>query len=199
MTPSPWRRLHQRPHVAPQIDVDAGRRLVEEQDLRLMGEGLGDHHPPLHAPRKLDDPARALLPQREIAQEPFDEGRVRGPAEEAPAERRRRLDGGKNVEGDLLRHEADLGASRAIVADHVMAVDKNVARTHRDRAADRADQRRLAGAVRSQKREDLPLLDGEIDRIERQKSGRIAFGDGGDGDHRRHGDVWRLGRIGRPM
>ena len=107
---------HQRPHVAAQIDVDAGRRLVEEQNFRLMAERLGDHHPPLHAPGKFDDPGIALLPQREVAQKAFDEVRIRRPAEQAPAERDRRPDRRENVEGDLLRHEAHLRAGRAIVA-----------------------------------------------------------------------------------
>ena len=30
------------PHVAPELDVDAGGRLVEEQDLRLVRQRLGD-------------------------------------------------------------------------------------------------------------------------------------------------------------
>jgi hypothetical protein len=40
---------HHLPHVLAQFDVDAGGRLVEEQDLRLMRERLGDEHAPLHA------------------------------------------------------------------------------------------------------------------------------------------------------
>ena len=35
-------RAHQLPHVASQLDIDAGGRLVEEQDLRLMRQRLGD-------------------------------------------------------------------------------------------------------------------------------------------------------------
>ena len=115
---------HERPHVAAEIDVDAGGRLVEEQDLGLMGERLGDHHPPLHAARQLDDAGVALLPQREVAQEALDEGRVGRPAEQAPAERHGRPDGGEDVERDLLRHEADLRARGAKVSRHVVPVDE---------------------------------------------------------------------------
>lgn len=40
---------HQRPHVLAQFHVDAGGRLVEEQDFRLMRQRLADHHAALHA------------------------------------------------------------------------------------------------------------------------------------------------------
>ena len=43
----------QLPHVAAQLDVDAGGRLVEEQDVGLVAERLGDHHPALHAARQV--------------------------------------------------------------------------------------------------------------------------------------------------
>jgi hypothetical protein len=40
---------HDLPHVLAQLDIDAGGRLVQEQDLRLVRQRLGDHHPALHA------------------------------------------------------------------------------------------------------------------------------------------------------
>ena len=46
---------HQLPHVAAQLNVDAGGRLVEEQDLRFVRQRLGDHHAPLHAAGQRDD------------------------------------------------------------------------------------------------------------------------------------------------
>ncbi len=42
-------RPHHLPHVLAQLDVDAGGGLVEEQDLRLMRQRLGDQHAALHA------------------------------------------------------------------------------------------------------------------------------------------------------
>ena len=42
---------HDVPHVLAQLDVDAGRRFIEEEDLRFMRERLGDQHPALHAAR----------------------------------------------------------------------------------------------------------------------------------------------------
>ena len=48
-------RAHDLPHVLAQLDVDAGGRLVEEQDLRLVRQRLGDQHAALHAARQRHD------------------------------------------------------------------------------------------------------------------------------------------------
>src|SRR5208337_3213518 len=45
-------------------------------------------------------------------------------------------------------------------------------------------------------REDLAPFDGEIDRVEREIARRITLGDGGDGDHRRHGGLSRGAQTG---
>src|SRR5262245_55286750 len=42
---------HQRPHVAAQFDVDAGGRLIQKENLRLVRQCLGDHYTPLHTAR----------------------------------------------------------------------------------------------------------------------------------------------------
>ena len=77
-----------------------------------------------------------------------------------------RLEG---VGGQFLRHQADHRAGGAIVGDDVVAIDGDVPRGCIDDAADDADQRRLAGAVGSQQRENLAAADLEIDVLQRQK------------------------------
>jgi len=161
---------NQRPHVASQIDVDARGRLVKEQHVWLMGERLGDHDPPFHAARQFNDPRIALVPQRQVAQQLFDIGGVWRPAEQPAAERRRPANGGENIERDLLRHEADDRPSGAVIANHVMAVDQDLARSHRHRTADDPDQRRLAGPVRTQESKNLASGDLQIDRVERNEA-----------------------------
>ena len=52
--------------------------------------------------------------------------------------------------------------------------------------ADDADQRRLAGAVRAEQREDLALVDVEVDRLQRLHARRIGLAQAADGD-----DRWR--------
>ena len=197
MTPSLAQPPDQRPHVAAQVDVDAGGRLVEKQHVGLVAQRLGDHHPPFHAARQFDDLGVALVPQRKIAQQPLDIGRIRRPPEQPAAVADRVQDGGENIERDLLRHEADDPPRGAIVAHDIMAVDEDPARSHRHRAADDADQRRLAGAVRAEEGENLAFGDLEVDRVEGDQARLIALGYGGDGYHRRHRRSSPIGALDR--
>ena len=124
MTPVSRSVAHHLPHVLAQLDVDAGGRLVEEQDLRLVRQRLGDHHAALHAAGQRHDLAVLLVPQRQVLQHLLDVRGVGRLAEQAAAE----TDGGphrlERVGGQLLRHQADQRARRAIVADDVVAVDR---------------------------------------------------------------------------
>ena len=165
VTPSRAQPPDQRPHIAAQVDVDAGGRLVEKQHVGLVAQRLGDHRPPLHAARQFDDSRVALVPQRKIAEQPLDICRIGGAPEQPAAVADRVQDGRENIERDLLRHQADDPPGGAIVAHDVMAVDENPARSHRHRAADDADQRRLAGAVRAEEGENLAFGDLEVDRV----------------------------------
>src|SRR5206468_3289666 len=61
-------RAHERPHVAPQLDVDAGGRLVEKQDRWLVRKRLRDEQPALHAAGQRHDLAVLLVPQRQVPQ-----------------------------------------------------------------------------------------------------------------------------------
>jgi hypothetical protein len=108
-------------------------------------------------------------------------------AEQAAAE----ADGPPNaLEGigvQLLRHQPDQRARRAVVLDDVVAVNRDLAGRGNQDAADDADQRGLAGAVGAEQREDLAALDVEIDIVERPEPGRVAFRQMFDGNDRRHG------------
>ena len=75
MTPVSRSVAHQLPHVAAQLDVDAGGGLVEEQDLRLVRQRLGDQHAALHAAGQRHDLAVLLVPQRQVLQHLLDMGR----------------------------------------------------------------------------------------------------------------------------
>ena len=72
MTPVSRSVAHHLPHVPAQLDVDAGGRLVEEQDLRLVRQRLGDHHPALHAAGQRHDLGVLLVPQRQVVQHLLD-------------------------------------------------------------------------------------------------------------------------------
>ena len=79
-------RSHHFPHALAQLDVDAGGRLVEEQDLWLVRQRLCDHHAPLHAAGQREDLCVLLVPQRQVLQHLLDMGRVLRLAEQAAAE-----------------------------------------------------------------------------------------------------------------
>ncbi len=75
----------------------------------------------------------------------------------------------------LLGHEADLRPRGAVVRHGVVPVDQDAPGARAHETADRADQRRLSCAVLTEQREDLAAADGEIDPVERPKSGRVGL------------------------
>ncbi len=95
-----------------------------------------------------------------------------------------RLEG---VGGQFLRHEPDGPARGAVVAGDVVAVDQHRAGTRRDDAADDVDQRRLAGPVRAEQREDLATLDGEVDVTQGGETRRVGLRQLRDGEDRHQG------------
>ena len=124
VTPLRLQRAHQLPHVAPQLDVDAGGRLVEKQDLRLVRQRLGDQQPALHAARERHDLAVLLVPQRQVLEHLFDVGGIGRLAEQSAAEGHRRPHRFEGVGGQFLRHETDHRARGAVVGDDVVPVDR---------------------------------------------------------------------------
>ena len=109
-------------------------------------------------------------------------------AEQAAAERHRRPHRLEGVGGQFLRHQPDQRARRAELRDDVMAGRRHRAGARIDDAADDVDQRRLAGAVGPEQREDLALADLEIDVLQRLEAGLVDLRQMGDGDDRLHGD-----------
>src|SRR5208337_5027979 len=86
----------------------------------------------------------------------------------------------------FLRHKPDQRAGGAVFADDVMAGDQHAAARRLDDAADDADQRRLAGAVRAEQRENLAAANLKADVLERLKAGSVNFvkmRDGNGGGH----------------
>jgi hypothetical protein len=185
---------HQLPHLAPQLDVDAGGGFVEKQDLRLVRQGLGDQHPALHAARQGDDLVVPLVPQSEILQQLFDVGRPGRLAEQSAAE----ADGGPHrLEGfgrEFLGHQTDPSPGLAVLRHDVEAVGGNGAGRRPHQTADDADQRGLAGPVRPQQRKDLAVANLQTDVLESPEAGGVGLGKVCNGNDRRHeGD--RLSRA----
>src|SRR6186997_2104821 len=129
----------------------------------------------------------SFLSQRECAQHFLHVGRIFRLVEQAAAERHGCPDALESVGVEFLRHQSDQRAGRAIVLDDVMAVDRDLALRGHQYAANNADQRGLAGSVRSQQRKYFTATDVEIDAAKRLESGRIAFRQVFDGNDRLHG------------
>jgi hypothetical protein len=92
----------------------------------------------------------------------------------------------------FLRHQPDHGPGVAIIAQDVMAAHGDGARRGLCDAADRRDQRRLAGTVGTQKRDDLALADGQVDAREGLEPVVIAFPEIPDlNDIGHHCPLWR--------
>src|ERR1700685_4044790 len=182
---------HHLPHVTAQLDVDAGGRLVEKEDLRFVRQGLGDHYPPLHASRQRHDLGVLLVPQRQVFQHLFTVRRARRLAEQPAAEVHGRPHALEGVGMQLLRHQADLAAGGAVVAHHVVPVRRYPARARCHDAADDVDQGRLAGAIRAEQREYLAALDRQVDVPESVESALVGFAQAGHGHDRRGRDLLR--------
>ena len=129
-----------------------------------------------------------LVPQRKLLEQLLDMGRILRLAEQAAGVAGRRQNRFERRDGELLRHQADPRPRLSVVADDVVAVGGDLALARRDDAADDRDQRRLAGAVRPEQREDLAAADIEIDVRQRLEAGRIGLRQVRDGDDRLHGN-----------
>ena len=157
----------------PQADaaarVEAGRRLVEEQDRRVGDEGGREVEAAAHAAgvglghalggvgelEALEQLAGArLAPPREHAVEAADHHEVL-------------LAGEVLVDRGVLPGEPDLGAQRARVTDDVEAGDAGAARVRRQQGGEDADGRGLAGAVGAEDAQYGARRDLEVDAVER--------------------------------
>jgi uncharacterized protein YjhX (UPF0386 family) len=148
------------------IDVDAGRRLVEKQDLRLVRQRLGDQEAPLHPAGKRDDLAVLPAPQRQVLEHLFDVLGIRLFAEQSAAKRHRSPYRLECVGRQLLRHQTDHRAGGAVGLDDIVPADQTFL-GRIDDPAYRADQRRLACAVRTQQREDFAAANLQVDVFQR--------------------------------
>ena len=83
----------------------------------------------------------------------------------------------EHVEVDLLRHDADAGLRQLELAVDVVAEHLDVAARLVDERGDDADDGRLAGAVRPEQREEIALLDFEIDALERLDAVFVDLGE----------------------
>ncbi len=157
------------PHGAADLDIDARGRLVEDQKPRLVHQGTRDHQTALHAAREAARYRVALVPQLQLL-EVLLGALPRQLALDAVEPRLvdddglRRLE---HVEVDFLRHDADAGLGRLELALDVVAEDADATGCLVHQRGDDADERGLTGAVGTEQREEVALLDVEVDATQR--------------------------------
>ena len=187
-------------HLVAAGRIEPVRRLVEEQQPRVVDERLGQLDPLLHAGRIAADRPVALLVQADVAQHlggplagsgPWQAGHLRHVPDEVG---RRRL----GREAVVLRHVADeLADLRAVGAD-VEVHDLRRAGGRLEEPEQELEHRALAGAVGADEADD-PGLELEGQGVERGDAVAVALGQSVEGDEGhcprgyRAGSVRRLG------
>ena len=79
------------------------------------------------------------------------------------------------VEAVLLPDDADRAAHALRLREHVVAGDARLAFVGPREGGEDLDRRRFAGAVRAEEREDRPLVDREVEAVERLDVRRVVL------------------------
>ncbi len=112
------------PELLAQLDIDAGGRLVEHQDRRLVHHRLGHHQPPPHAARQRARRRVGLVGEAEHLEQAVGAPLGGRHAVEPGLQLQQLARGEEEVDDDLLRHHADGGARLARRAVDVDAPDR---------------------------------------------------------------------------
>ena len=151
----PMRRMRHE-HLVAALGVEAVRRLVEEDQARVVDEGLRELHALLHAGGVAVDLAVAGLEQADVAEDLG--GALAGGGAREAADLGHVGDelrgGGVRRQAIVLRHVADELAQGGAVAGHVEAHHLRGAGGRLEQAEEKLDEGALAGAVRADEADD---------------------------------------------
>jgi hypothetical protein len=160
------------PHVDAAGGVQAGRRLVEEEDPRPVHERQRQVQPPLHPAGVAAD-----LAVRRVAQAHALDQLVAAPAPLALRHALQRglqlhvlAPGQQRVQGRLLQRGADRRAHGGSRAHDVVARHASGARGGREQRGQHQHGGRLAGAVGPQEAVDLTRLHAQVDPVDGARS-----------------------------
>ena len=148
--------------------VEAGGRLVEEQELRRDHEARGDVEPAPHAAGEGLDLAVGRLAEPEGGEQLVRPRlRLAAAIAEEPAEEDEILVAGQVlVDRGELPGEADPAAHRVGIGDHVEPEHAGAAAVGLEQRREHAHDRGLAGAVRAQEPVDRAAADDEVDAVD---------------------------------
>ena len=175
------------PQIAPdalaRLGVEADGRLVEQQDLGIMDQRAGDLEPALHARGQRAHRLRRPVGELDEVQHLLDAvaPQLARHAEDEAMQLEVLAHRQAVVEARLLEDDAEPPAGGERLSRDIGTADQRDAAVGRQDGAEDVHQRRLAGAVGSEQREQLLLADREADLVERQRP-PVALGDGIDAD-----------------
>ncbi len=154
-------------------DVEGRRRLVEDQQPRLEGQGPGDRHPLALPPGKLVRPPVEVAPCETHPFEQLEDRRFEGAPRRPKVgsdgfgheveDAESRVQGPDRVLEDQLHLATECPQSDALQPQHVAPVELDRARARLDEAQDAAGQGRLARAGFADQGMHLARPDVEID------------------------------------
>ncbi|KAG1389897.1 hypothetical protein G6F59_015386 [Rhizopus arrhizus] len=115
--------LEHAPHVAADLDVHAGGRLVQDQQARAGHHRARDHQPALHAAGQRAHVVVGLVGQAQVEQDLVDPVVVVAQAEVAGLDAQGLAHREERVVDQLLRHDAQRAPRRLVVGHDVVATD----------------------------------------------------------------------------
>src|SRR6185436_149619 len=148
--------------------IHSGRELIEEDDRRVDHENLRDLHAAAETAAQVLHLAMGFGAEAKVRQHPLDAYPDLGVAQavkpregaEVVAHRQKQLDGG------LLNHDGDAPAHVERRGDDAVAEDAGLARGRPGERREDLQQRRLAGAVRTEQAEDRASRDVEREVVD---------------------------------
>ena len=150
-------------HACPR--VEARRGLIEQQDLRVVDEGVRETETLLHAAGQRLHVLVALVGEidelEEVADHPTATGRGDAVAAREEVEVLPHLH--VVVDPEHIRHEAEDATDVVGVPGHRVPADLGLTARWPQQGREDAQRGRLASPVRADEPEDLPGLDGEVD------------------------------------
>ena len=151
--PAVAQAVDQRPQLGADLRVEADRRLVEQDEARLVDEPPGEQQAAAHSAGELVDRVPAAVAQAGEAERPVNRRADVGHPVEAGEDREVVLDGDVDIEVVELGNHAHLGAGGLGVQRKLVPEHPQLARVGDRLAGQQPHRRRLAGAVRAQQAE----------------------------------------------
>ena len=148
------------PQLPARLRIEAGRRLVEKQKLRIADQCAGDGQPLLLSAGEIANPRLGFLFERNLRHRLF---RLDSLPVEAAEERERFADGELFGESCFLQRDADSLPDFIVLLAPTEAQDFDVAGRGVEQPFEDLDRGGLAGAVGSEQAEALALLDSQIE------------------------------------